>query len=174
MVVLHISNTEPSGHPSELKIVNQTATFVTFEWNKLKCHQENGPITGYEYRAYYDPFHYTEGTLDQSTTTYTVYSANIQAFSVAAINKAGIGVYCPPLQIPSFFLGAHILYMYWYLVYSVSVLHRKLTSYLCQPHWKKSKISQRFADKEMPKTGHIFLERTIEYSANFGFYKPCP
>ena len=65
----------------------------------MKCHKENGPIAGYEYRAYYDLFHYTEGKLDQKTTTYTIYDTNIQAFSVAAINEAGIGEHCPPLQI---------------------------------------------------------------------------
>ena len=73
----------------------------------MKCHQENGPITGYEYRAYYDLFHYTEGTVDKSTTTYTIYDTNIQAFSVAAINEAGVGEHCPPMKIEKYHSGMH-------------------------------------------------------------------
>ena len=96
----------PSGYPSKLKIVHQTSTHVTLQWNHLECDQENGPITGYEYHAYYDLFEYTEGTLDQNTTTYTIYDADIQAFSVAAINEAGIGEHCYPLQIPEFTSGS--------------------------------------------------------------------
>ena len=97
--------TEPSGFPSELKIVHQTSTFVAFQWNELKCYEENGPITGYEYRVYHTLFHYTDGTADRNTTTYTIYDTSVQAFSVAAINDAGIGEHCPLLQIPAFRSG---------------------------------------------------------------------
>ena len=106
----------PSGYPSKLKIVNQTSTYVTFQWNHLECDQENGPITGYEYRAYYDLFQYTEGTLNQNTTTYTIYDADILAFSVAAINEAGIGEHCYPLHVPIFFSGTDT-HVYMYVMY---------------------------------------------------------
>ena len=96
------SYTEPFGYPSKLTIVLQTSTFVTFQWNELKCHEENGPITGYEYRLYHTQFHCTDGKVDRNTTTYTLYDTSVQAFSVAAINEAGIGEHCPPLQIPAF------------------------------------------------------------------------
>ena len=102
------SYTEPSGAPSNLRIVYQTSTSVTFQWNELKCHEENGPITGYEYRVYHTLFHYTDGKVDRNTTTYTIYDTNVQEFSVAAINDAGIGDHCPLLQIPAFGSGVQL------------------------------------------------------------------
>ena len=93
-------HTEPSSYPPDLMITAKTSSFITFQWSKLKCHQENGPITGYQYRVYRDLFQYTEGTIDQSTTTYTVFDTTMLSFSVAAMNEAGIGEHCPPLQIP--------------------------------------------------------------------------
>ena len=71
----------------------------------MNCHEENGPITGYEYRLYHTLLPYTDGTVDQNTTTYTIYDTNVEAFSVAAINEAGIGEHCPLLQIPAFRSG---------------------------------------------------------------------
>ena len=103
--LLH-SHTEPSGYPTQLRIVQQTPAFVVFQWNQLKCHQENGPITGYALRTYYQ-FQYTEGTVDKNTTSYTIYDTHIQAFSVAAINEVGIGDHCPPVHVEMFISGMH-------------------------------------------------------------------
>ena len=66
----------------------------------MSCYEENGPITGYQYRAYYDVNHYEEGYVDSRTTTITFYYNDIQSFSVAATNEAGIGEHCPPLLVP--------------------------------------------------------------------------
>ena len=73
---------------------------VTFQWEELECFEENGPITGYQYRIYYDLNHYDEARVDKETTTVTLFYKNMQGFSVAAMNEAGIGEYCPPLQVP--------------------------------------------------------------------------
>ena len=69
-------------------------------WNELECYEENGPITGYQYRVYYDLNYYQERNVDRETTMVTLPYNNMQSFSVAATNQAGIGKFCPPVQVP--------------------------------------------------------------------------
>ena len=90
----------PSGYPAQLQIVKQTPLMVTFRWNELECFEMNGPITGYHYRVYYFHHFYNEGKVNWSTTMITLFYGNIQSFSVAAANEAGIGSYSPPLEVP--------------------------------------------------------------------------
>ena len=82
---------------------------MTFQWTELECYEENGPITGYQYRIYYDHAHYNQGTVKKNINTLTKLKANIQNFSVAAINKVGVGPHCPPVPVPSFDQGGLIL-----------------------------------------------------------------
>ena len=93
------THAEPSGYPSEVKIFQLTSTSITFQWQRLKCQQENGPITGYQYRVYHDLFQYSEGTVECNTTMVTLYDTNVRAFSVAAMNEAGIGEHSPLLKL---------------------------------------------------------------------------
>ena len=95
----------PSGYPSQLHIILQTMLLVTFQWKELACYEEKGPITGYQYRVYYNFNYYEEGIVDRSTTMITLPYNNMQGFSVAAINEAGIGVHCPPVEVPYFIQG---------------------------------------------------------------------
>ena len=74
-------------------------------WNELECYEENGPITGYQYRVYYDLNQYQEGNVDRETTMVTLHYNNMQSFSVAATNQAGMGEYCPPVQVPRIYQG---------------------------------------------------------------------
>ena len=90
----------PSGYPSQLQIIELTPLIVTFQWKELQCFEENGPISGYHYRAYYGVNHYEEGRVDSKTTMISLYYNNMQSFSVAAANEAGIGEHCPPLLVP--------------------------------------------------------------------------
>ena len=101
---------EPTGYPSEVKAIVQKATTVTFEWKKLECYQENGPITGYQYRIYYNQTHYNKGKVIGKTTRLTMVGKKARSFSVAAINEAGIGPHCPPVPVPSFFEGCANVY----------------------------------------------------------------
>ena len=101
-VFLCIIFTEPSGYPSELQIIMQTSLTVTFQWKALECYEENGPIIGYHYRAYQDLFHYDEGTANWNATTISLISSNLKSFSLAAMNEAGIGEHCPPIEVPNF------------------------------------------------------------------------
>ena len=78
---------------------------VTFRWKDLPCFEKNGPITGYHYRVYYFPDFYYEGKVNGSTNMITLSYDNMQSFSVAAANEAGIGSYCPPLEIPYLYEG---------------------------------------------------------------------
>ena len=87
----------------------QSSLTVTFEWKPLECYEENGPITGYYYRVYHDNFHYSEGTVTMDTTVLTLKCANMQAFSVAAMNVEGIGALCPPVPIPTFDRGTSVI-----------------------------------------------------------------
>ena len=101
-------HTAPSGYPSNLRIIAKTLSSITFQWNKLKCHQENGPIIGYEYRIYHDLFHYIKGTVNQHTTMFTVYETQMISFSVAAINVVGTGEHCPLFKLSTSELGVNI------------------------------------------------------------------
>ena len=96
---------EPTGYPSKVQVTFQNSAFVAFQWKELECYEENGPITGYQYRIYYDHTHYNKGKVNRNTTRLTVPKTNVQSFSVAAINKAGIGPHCPPVSVPNFFEG---------------------------------------------------------------------
>ena len=78
---------------------------MTFQWQPLECFEENGPITGYYYRVYYNLVDYVEGLVGSNKAVLTLLHINIQAFSVAAMNEAGIGEHCPPVQIPNYNLG---------------------------------------------------------------------
>ena len=99
---------EPGGYPSNINII-QSSSSVTYEWQPLECFEENGPITGYNYRVYYNFVDYLEGFVGRNKTVLTLWHINMQAFSVAAINKAGTGEHCPPVQVPNFNLGNEIL-----------------------------------------------------------------
>ena len=94
----------PSGYPLNANIILSSSS-LTFEWQRLECFEENGPITGYEYRVYYNLVDYIKGVVAKNITQLTVMHTNVQAFSVAAINEAGIGRHSPPVQIPGFELG---------------------------------------------------------------------
>ena len=102
MLLALLSFKEPSGYPSEVQITSQTFTMVTFQWKELECYEENGPITGYQYRICYDNSNYSEGRVDAKTNRITLFKRNVQFFSVAAINLVGIGPHCPPLLVPNF------------------------------------------------------------------------
>ena len=104
--IITFSNTfrsEPSGYPSNLRVLAKTLFSVTFKWNELECHKQNGPITGYEFRVYYAFWRYIEGVLGPKTTVHTLYVSNTElggyALSVAAINEASIGEYSSPCTV---------------------------------------------------------------------------
>ena len=78
---------------------------MTFQWKELECYEENGPITGYNYRIYQDMSRYISGNVGANTTRLSLFKANIQYFRVAAINKAGIGPHCPQIPVPRFDQG---------------------------------------------------------------------
>ena len=106
---INFSFKEPSGHPSELQIIKQTSSTVTFRWKELDCYEENGPIIGYQYRAYYGLFDYIANVLDSNTTMVTLSSENMLSLSVAAMNEAGIGDHCPPTLVPNFDEGNELV-----------------------------------------------------------------
>ena len=107
---------EPSTHPSSVRISQLTSNSVTFQWDHLKCNQQNGPITGYVYHLYNDVNQCTEGFLDHGTNTLTVFDTTVQAFSVAAMNLVGIGEYSPIVHVHQSAFGNYssicITYMY--------------------------------------------------------------
>ena len=95
----------PKGYPSQLQIIKQTVQLVTFQWKELACYEENGPITGYQFRVYYNFNYYQEWRVHSSKTMITLPYSNMQRVTVAAVNEAGIGVYSPPIEVPYFRLG---------------------------------------------------------------------
>ena len=105
VITILVNLKEPTGYPYELRIISQTSTMVKFQWKELECYEQNGPITGYHYRIYHDNSSYNEGITDNNSTMYTLVVRNIQYFSVAAMNKAGIGPHCPPIPVPRFHKG---------------------------------------------------------------------
>ena len=91
----------PSAYPPNVEIIKQTFQEVTFQWKELACPEQNGPITGYLYRVYYDHINFDEGRVDKNTATVTLLYKRMKTFSVAAANEVGIGQYSPPLLVPS-------------------------------------------------------------------------
>ena len=89
---------EPSGSPLSVKFVHQIPNEVTIQWEKLKCHEENGPITGYRYRIYRDLLHFSEGTVHENMITVSLFDSTAVAFSVAAENEASVGEFSPPVS----------------------------------------------------------------------------
>ena len=81
---------------------------ITFEWNQLKCHQQNGRMVGYQYRLYYSAIAYTHGYVGPMTTSLTTYDMSVIGFSVAAINVAGIGPHCSRLSIQGTLWGEEV------------------------------------------------------------------
>ena len=90
-----------------MKVPFQNSTYITFSWKELKCHQQNGPITGYQYHTYHDLFmlQYDEGIVDSTTSTLTLFDTAVQAFSVAAVNEAGVGEHSPALKLTLPYMG---------------------------------------------------------------------
>lgn len=88
----------PTGFPLDLRIISQQCLSVTFQWNKLQCEKSNGQITGYEYELHTGS-QTISGMVDPDETTYTASLQNPGSvtFSVAAVNKEGVGDHCPPI-----------------------------------------------------------------------------
>ena len=91
----------------------QTSSTVTFQWKELECYEENGPITGYRYRVYYNLSYYTEGEVDKNTTMVSLLHNNMEGFSVAAMNTAGMGEHCPTIQVYKFEEGNESVQNVW-------------------------------------------------------------
>ena len=89
--------------------MRQTSSTVTFRWKELECYEQNGPITGYQYRAYYGYLNCIENVVDWNTTMVTLSYGNLQSLSVAAMNEAGIGEHCPPILVSNFVEGNETL-----------------------------------------------------------------
>ena len=133
-----VYNPVPSGYPSDVQIISHTSKLVKFLWKQLECYEENGPMIGYRYRIHYNHTNYSEGTLKANTHMLTLLRMNVQYFSVAAINRAGIGPHCPPVSVPRFDQGNIIFqkdlivctlkYMYTCLSTNLSITRRKILS----------------------------------------------
>ena len=112
-IVLYL---EPSAFPTHLKVVLQTRNTVTLQWKRLECYEENGPIVGYQYRIYSDLIHqhYQEGIVDGGTNRIRLLFGNTRkkAFSVAAINEAGVGQHSPLLVLDSPIVGTYSYTLY--------------------------------------------------------------
>ena len=76
----------------------------------MKCHQQNGPISGYIYQLYHDLVHFSEGIVHDTIITLPFIGGSFMQFSVAAMNEAGVGEYSPPFTIQQehFEPGKHI------------------------------------------------------------------
>lgn len=90
---------EPSGYPSNLRIISIVHLTVTFQWSKLECDKQNGPLSGYEYRLHTNSRQVTD-VVDPDVTAHSVLveKPGIVAFSVAAVNSVGVGPHSPPVE----------------------------------------------------------------------------
>ena len=93
----------PSCCPSDLEVVDVTRTFLAFSFNGQDCEDLNGPLTGYEYKVLRDGKE-TIDIIDPETTTCVcmldMNGVSSCSVSVAAINAAGVGKHCPPVDVP--------------------------------------------------------------------------
>ena len=105
-ILLHLL--EASGYPQDVRLVssNWIKGHIKFSWHELDCDKHNGWLLGYECTTYFDNFCHTENVPAHVTSyTLSLYSFELitlpRAFSVAAINNAGVGDHCPPLNLTS-------------------------------------------------------------------------
>lgn len=97
--------TGPSGYPLDLNVISADAISVIFSWSKVDCEKINGALLGYECKIFFHNFTHMERIAASITTcTYTITLPEFQtvplAFSVAAINEAGVGDHCPQVALP--------------------------------------------------------------------------
>ena len=93
----------PTCYPCDLKVDKVTSTSLVFSFSKVDCEELNGPLTGYEYKVTRDDKE-SVFKLDPEETTCTC-MLNMKGIttcfvSVAAINEAGVGKHCPPVNVP--------------------------------------------------------------------------
>ena len=93
----------PSCAPCDLEIIKVSSSSLAFSFSKLDCEELNGPLTGYEYKVTRDGVE-TVDRIDPAATT-CVCMLNMKgvtncSVSVAALNEAGVGKHCSPLNVP--------------------------------------------------------------------------
>ena len=101
-VTIHVPPA-PSAAPTPMSLGSTTSN-ITVQWGAVDCIDHNGDITGYSVR--YGVQGTAEGdrtvkmaTGDSSGGMYTIpglNSSTTYSIQVAAVNSAGIGVYCDP------------------------------------------------------------------------------
>ena len=117
--VIHNSfdSTAPSAPPTPINDSNVIPTSITVQWGAVDCIHHNGDITGYSVR--YGVQGSAEGdrtvemaTGDSSGGMYTISglsAATEHTVEVAAVNRAGTGVYSDPITVVT--VGKHCLPM---------------------------------------------------------------
>ena len=94
--------TAPSEPPTHLCTSSVTNSSITVHWGTVECIHRNGEITGYslQYGVHGNEITQTMKILGDVTNSTTILGLNFAtnySIEVAAVNRAGIGVFSAPL-----------------------------------------------------------------------------
>lgn len=94
---------EPTGYPSNVRILSSTRHTLSLTWDEVNCYERNGLIIGYQCRLYSNHTHYTTNILGFGVKLPIQISLamniTILAISVAAVNDVGVGPYSKPVGV---------------------------------------------------------------------------
>ena len=102
-IFLTLSSAVPSAAPTDVKVSFDSSTSITVQWGSVPCIHQNGQITGYsvQYVAVGSSETGSEmvsGDSSGGTTTISgLTRRTMYTVQVAAVNRAGTGVYSTPL-----------------------------------------------------------------------------
>ena len=94
---------EPTGYPSNIRILSSERSNLILTWDELNCYERNGPIIGYQYRLYINHTHYTSDMVKFDVKLPIQLSVRnhitVLAISIAAVNDVGVGFYSEPIGV---------------------------------------------------------------------------
>ena len=120
-MIIDLSHTVPSAAPTSVNVSALNPTALIVRWEAVPCIEQNGDITGYsvQYRVVGSESIQNMSVSEVTETTISNLIPSTNHFiEVAAMNRAGIGVYSTSLVVETPYSGRLIIYLAaWNLFY---------------------------------------------------------
>ena len=102
---LLLSTPAPATYPSQFQCIAFESEYITLVWGEVHIPGQNGPILGYHVRRHGStptPSVYVieGGEIRQLRVVVALYPGKKFAFSIAAYNEAGVGLFSPVVYAP--------------------------------------------------------------------------